>query len=109
MQVTLFTADGKPIAERIVFINNNYYYFITDLHAPEKNLTPKGKNILQVDVGDTLLTNLSIAVTDAATTPPDDEEENIFSNILLSSDIKGYVHNPAYYFSGTADSIQPAS
>lgn len=106
MQVTVFTEDKVPVAERIVFINNNNYYFITDLYASEKKLTPKGKNVLQLLVGDTLLTNLSISVTDASTTPPDEEEENIFSNILLSSDIKGYVHNPAYYFSGNADSLK---
>lgn len=105
MQVTVFTEDKQPVAERIVFINRNNYYFITDLHATEKNLKPKAKNVLQVDLSDTLLSNLSISVTDAGTSPPDDEEENIFSHILLSSDIKGYVHNPAYYFSSNADSV----
>lgn len=106
MQVTVFTEDRQPVAERIVFVNRNNYYFITDLHATEKNLKPKAKNVLQVDVGDTLLTNLSVSVTDAATTPPDDEEENIFSHVLLSSEIKGYVHNPAYYFSNNSDSVK---
>jgi hypothetical protein len=106
LQVTVFTEDRIPVAERIVFINNNNYYFITDIHASEKRLTPKGKNVIRFDISDTLFTNLSVSITDAATTPPDDEEENIFSNILLSSDIKGYVHNPAYYFSGTADSLK---
>lgn len=106
MQVTVFTEDKQPIAERIVFINHNNYYFLTDIHAIEKNLAKKAKNTLQIDVGDTLLTNLSISVTDAGTSPPDDEEGNIFSHILLSSDIKGFVYNPAYYFSNTTDSVQ---
>jgi len=106
MQVTIFTEDMFPIAERIVFINQNNYYFTTDLHATQKNITKKGKNILQIDVGDTLLTNLSISVTDAGINPADKEEENIFSHLLLTSDIKGFVYNPAYYFSNNSDSVQ---
>lgn len=106
VQVTLFNSNQQPLAERIVFVNHNNYYFITDIHTQEKNLTRKAKNVLQVDVGDTLLSNLSISVTDAGPTQPQKDEENIFSHVLLSSDIKGYVHNPGYYFSGTADSIQ---
>lgn len=104
VQVTVFTSDRKPLAERIIFLDNNDYYFITDLHAATKNLTKKAKNVLQVDVGDTLFTNLSISVTDAGTSGP--AEENIFSRVLLSSDVRGYVHNPAYYFTYGNDSTQ---
>lgn len=106
MQVTLFTEQGQALAERIVFINHDTYYFITDLHATTKNLGPKAKNVLQIDIGDTLVSNISIAVTDAGTNTFQREEENIYSHILLSSDIKGYVYDPAYYFSSTADSVQ---
>jgi hypothetical protein len=106
MQVTIFAEDEHPVAERIVFVNQENYYFITDLHAEEKNFTKKGKNVLQIDVGDTLLTNLSISVTDAAVNPPDKAEENIFSHLLLTSDIKGYVYHPAYYFSDNSDSVR---
>ncbi len=106
MQVTLFTDQGQAIAERIVFVNHDTYYFITDLHATTKNLAPKAKNVLQIDIGDTLVSNISIAVTDAGTNTFQRDEENIYSHILLSSDIKGYVYNPAYYFSSTADSVQ---
>jgi hypothetical protein len=106
MQVTLFTDKGQAVAERIVFINHDTYYFITDLHATTKSLAPKAKNVLQIDIGDTIVSNISIAVTDAGTNTFQRDEENIFSHVLLTSDIKGYVYNPAYYFSGNADSVQ---
>jgi hypothetical protein len=105
VHITLFTDNGRALAERIVFVNHNNYYFITDIHTKEKNFSKKGKNSIQVDVGDTLVSNLSVSVTDAGNTTASREEENIFSHILLSSDIKGYIFNPAYYFSGTADSV----
>jgi hypothetical protein len=104
VQVTVFAEGGQPLAERIIFVNHNSYYFITDIHTNEKNLTKKAKNIIQIDVGDTLVSNLSVSITDAGTTPSMDEE-SIYSHVLLSSDIKGYVHDPAYYFSSTADSV----
>jgi hypothetical protein len=106
LQLTVFNAAQIPVAERLVFVNHNNYYFITDLHAPEKNFTKRGHNTLQIDVGDTMLTNLSVAVTDAGLNPVTKNEENIFSNLLLTSDLKGYVYNPAYYFSSDADSVK---
>ena len=106
LQLTVFNAAQIPVAERLAFINHNNYYFATDLHAVEKNFTKHGHNTLQVDVGDTLLTNLSMAITDASVNPISKNEENIFSSLLLTSDLKGYVYNPAYYFSNDADSVK---
>jgi hypothetical protein len=106
MQVTVFNASQVPVAERIVFINRDNYYFNTDLHAVDKHLDKRGHNALQVDVGGNLLSNLSISVTDADLNPPSDNEENIFSSLLLSSDLKGYIYNPAYYFSSDDDSVK---
>ncbi len=104
VQLTLFDAEKKPVAERIFFVNNQHYYFITDAHAAEKNLEPRKKNVLQIDVGGTLVSNLSISVTDAELTQPTSHKENIFSELLLSSNLKGFVHNPAYYFNSNNDS-----
>ena len=104
MQVTLFSPDEKPLAERIVFINQFTISFITDLNIALKDAGQKKKNVLQIDVPDSLNCNLSIAVTDADLNPLQDND-NIFSHLLLTADVKGYIHNPAYYFSGDADSL----
>jgi hypothetical protein len=107
VQLTVFNAAQIPVAERIVFINHGNYYFITDLHAIEKDITKRGHNTLQVDVGGNLISNLSISVTDENLNPEQPEkEENIFSNLLLTSDIKGSVYNPDYYFSSDEDSVK---
>lgn len=105
VQVTLFTKDHKPVAERIVFVNKQDYYFITDLNSALKNVEKRRKNVFQVDVPDTISTNLSVSVTDAGVNPHQKGEEDIFSGVLLTSDIKGYVHHPGYYFSSEADSV----
>ena len=106
LQLTIFSPDQKPLAERIVFVNKQDYYFITDLNSPLKGFEKRKKNVIQVDVPDTIRTNLSVSVTDAGINPRLNGEEDIFSNVLLTSDIKGYVHNPAYYFSNESDSVK---
>ena len=40
----------------------------------------------------------SVSVTDANTVKTDSLSENIRTNLLLTSDLKGYIHNPGYYF-----------
>ena len=105
MQVSLFNKATLPVAERLVFIKNNNEYFMTDLHIIEKNMKKKGRNVLQVDVGGSLKSNLSVSVTDADLDIRPSATSNIFSQLLLSADLKGNIYNPAYYFSSDADSV----
>jgi len=104
IQLTIFSPDEKPLAERIVFINLADFSFNPSVNASEKNLGRRQKNVIQIDIPDTVSTNLSIAITDAGLNYKQ-STDNIFSTVLLTSDIKGYVYNPAYYFSTYADSI----
>lgn len=106
IQVTVFTEKQQPLAERVVFVRPTDYYFITDLNLPLKATNKRGRNVIQIDVSDTLNTNLSISVTDADLNPPVKGAEDIYSGIFLSSDLKGYIHNPGYYFSSDVDSVQ---
>jgi hypothetical protein len=103
LQITLFTEDWKPVAERIAFVNNNDYEFIPSIRPLVKGLEKRKKNVVEVNVGDTLLANMSIAITDAEL--PADKSDNIISRLLLSSELKGKINNAAYYFSSNADSV----
>jgi len=105
LQVTVFTDMNIPVAERVVFVNNNEYSFTPQLAILSKNTNKRGSNNLQIEVPDTLKSNLSIAVTDATADGDFPSDDNIISHLLLLGDIRGYVHNPYYYFSGTADSL----
>jgi len=105
LTVTLFSASWKPVAERIVFVNNNDYSFTTAISA-KGNMAKRGRNEIEINVPDSIQGNLSIAVTDAGLL--NDNSENIISNLLLKSEIKGRVNNPAYYFSSQEDSVKDA-
>ena len=103
VQFSLFTNDWLPIAERIILVNNRLHEYNANLNVGIANINKRGKNVLEIIVKDTAASNMSIAITDASIVMP--EQQTIYSDFLLSSDIKGKVYNPAYYFSSDADSI----
>lgn len=105
LQVTLFSEDWQPIAERVLLVNNDNYTFNAKINTLKADLNVRAKNEFEVEVADTVLSNLSLSVTDAAIIGKSDEN-NIISGMLLTGDIKGYVHNPAYYFSNNSDSVR---
>lgn len=103
LQVTVFNDRWEPLAERIVFVNNDNYKFAASLTTPITSFSKRGKNIFEINVEDTLLANMSISITDAEIGRTS-TEDNIISGLLLSGDIKGAVYNPTYYFANKADS-----
>ena len=103
VQISLFTYDWLPIAERIILVNNRLHEFNAQLSIQIANINKRGKNVLDLYVKDTTAANMSLAITDASAVIP--EQQTIYSDFLLSNDIKGRVYNPAYYFSSDADSV----
>lgn len=103
LQFSLFTYDWIPVAERIIFVNNHLHEFNAKVNPIYTNLDKRAKNSLEIVVSDTSMTNMSIAITDASILM--NEPHTIFSDFLLSNELRGYIHNPAYYFTSDADTI----
>lgn len=102
--ITLFDGSWNAVAERVTFINNHEYSFPAELNVEHWGLSKRARNEIQIKIPDSIVTNLSIAITDAAIEK--DTNNTIISHLLLTSDLKGKVHNPAYYFSGKEDLLQ---
>ncbi|QKJ29385.1 hypothetical protein HQ865_06320 [Mucilaginibacter mali] len=102
IQFTLFSAEMTPLAERLVFINHNDY--LRSVIKPDKEVYSKrGKVNMDITVtdagGQPISGNFSVSVTDEGKVKPDENNEtSILSNLLLTSDIKGYIEQPNYYF-----------
>jgi hypothetical protein len=103
VQISLFTDDWKPIAERIILVNNRLHEFNAQVSIQIANVNKRGKNVIELYVKDTTAANMSMAITDASLVMP--EQQTIYSDFLLSNDIRGRVYNPGYYFSSDADSV----
>lgn len=102
-QFTLFSATGDPINERIAFVQGNDLMNLK-LSTAKKTYTPKEKIEVTLEALDqknsAIRGNFSVSVINEAAVPIDESKESsILSHILLSSDIKGYIEKPGYYFS----------
>ncbi len=106
VQITLFNAENNPLSERLSFVmptNGLNLTVKTDLPAyktrQKVKMTVNAKaNNLPI-VGD-----FSVSVTDEQKVPVDENSETtILSSLLLTSDLKGYIEKPNYYFNKTDD------
>lgn len=99
-QFTLFDADGLPVAERLVFINNHQQLDI-NITTSRQDYGPRQKVLMDIRVNDNagnpVKGEFSISVTDASVVKWDNER-GILASLLLTSDLKGYVEDPAFYF-----------
>jgi len=100
LQLTLFSPDYQPVAERLVFINHQTLSLSITPDQPSYH--KRQKVSLDLNTQDTMKAAtcaLSMAVTNESMLPYEDEgETTILSNLLLSSDLKGYIEKPNYYF-----------
>ncbi|MBS1597246.1 MAG: hypothetical protein JST75_03410 [Bacteroidetes bacterium] len=101
VQITVFDAKMVPFAERIVFVNNYQYRFTAQVKKEVVNLNKRGRNEISIEVPDSLSATLSVSITDGGMGY--DTASNIITDLLLSSDLKGNIVNPAYYFTGNPD------
>jgi hypothetical protein len=105
LTLTVLDADLNAVAERVTFINNGEYRFQTGMQVARWGLSKRARNEIEISLPDSIAAaSLSISVTDAAIDA--DTSENIYSALLLTGDLRGYIHNPAYYFANTDDSLQ---
>ncbi|WP_113663648.1 Ig-like domain-containing protein [Pedobacter nanyangensis] len=103
-QLTLFNERSEPISERLVFVLHPDAINLalkTDLPAYK----PRQKVKVSLDAkskGQPVVGDFSVSVTDESKVPSDENNETtILSSLLLTSDLKGYVEKPNYYFNKT--------
>jgi len=100
-QLTLFNAAGAVLAERLVFIANDAGIRITPLNITT-SFAPLSPVTMDFAVSDTaghpVSTSFSLSVRDRKTETPSSYSGNVMTDLLFSSDLKGYIDDPAWYF-----------
>ena len=95
-QLTVFDSSGRIQAERLFFIcPPKDAADSVKLTARTQRLTPCGK--VAIDVKTLPYATFSFSAMDNATMV-NGKVGNAMTWMLLSSDVKGYIHNPDYYF-----------
>jgi hypothetical protein len=99
-EVTLFNSNLMPIAERLIYINQNHKLNIT-AELSNGIYPTRGKVNMKISVkdenGDPVIANLGISAFDKIYQDPRDSN-NILTHYYLSTQIKGRIYNPSYYF-----------
>ncbi len=106
--VTLFSPTDEPICERLLFIQN-YDRLNLDINSDKNIYAKREKATIKLNAinraGNPADGHFSVSVTDESKVPVDENTENtILNNLLLTSDIKGYLEQPNYYFTDTSAS-----
>ncbi|WP_278704720.1 hypothetical protein [Parabacteroides goldsteinii] len=99
-EFTLFNGDMQPVAERLVYVHPEKKLQI-NIEPDKKTYVLREKATLKIKVTDgngvPVKTNLGLSVFDKAYINSADPV-NILTHCYLSSQIRGKIHNPLYYF-----------
>jgi hypothetical protein len=111
-QFTIFDNAGEPLNERIAFIRSNDLMALS-LKTAKTEYSSKEHVQVELEANDSkgklVPGNFSVTVIDESKVPMDESREStIFSNILLTSDLKGYIEKPNYYFIKETDEVNKA-
>ena len=95
-QLTFFDAEGHVLAERLFFIcpKRSTEHRVA-ISTPTDHLVPCGK--VRLDIQAQPHASLSLSAMDFATMT-NGKEGNMLTWMLLSSELKGYIAKPEYYF-----------
>ncbi|TSD66218.1 carboxypeptidase regulatory-like domain-containing protein [Inquilinus sp. KBS0705] len=101
VQLTLFSDRGIPLSERVVFIQHNDMLDLT-MAADKKIYSTRQKVKITVSAKNKALPvagSFSVSVIDESKVPfNENAETTILTNLLLTSEVKGYIEEPNYYF-----------
>lgn len=102
IHLLLLSSQGKIISERQIFVKSDKQT-TAHIQTDKETYTPREKVRLNITLQDAegkpAQGNFSIAVTDNADVLPD-SSYTIYTSLLLSSDLKGYIEDPGWYFCG---------
>lgn len=107
LHFTVFNRDGLPLAERLSFIDNGEYKSIPGIVPVKFSAEKRAANEWDINFPNSMLRSFSVSITDIPSFSFNDED-NIWSRLLLTSDLKGHINNPAWYFENQNDSTRLA-
>ncbi len=101
LQISLLNRAGNTLCDRFVFASPRAPLQISpkglkEIYAPYAPIRCE----LQLNnaIGEPMPGKLSVSIRDAVRSDYMEYDNNIFTDLLLTSDLKGYIHQPGYYF-----------
>ena len=97
----LIDEQGNALSERLIFVPDhkpNQWQITTDQPTYGKREKVSLQIAAKDNEGNPVEGTFSVSITDRKSIQPDSLADNILSNLLLTSDLKGHVEDPAFYF-----------
>ena len=97
----LIDEQGNALSERLIFVPDhkpNQWQITTDQPTYGKREKVSLQIAAKDSEGNPVEGTFSVSITDRKSIQPDSLADNILSNLLLTSDLKGYVEDPVFYF-----------
>ena len=112
VKITLFSQNGEPLSERLVFLQNPD---LLKLAISSDKASYQKRERVQINVNAKNKTGVgtdghfSVSVIDESKVPVDENNETtILSYLLLTADLRGYVEQPGYYFAHNTSETRAA-
>jgi hypothetical protein len=108
IQLSILDSTMKPLLERMIFNYRSDKILSIEANADKQTYGPRQKvniTILTGNVQDSMrVSSLSVSVVNSNKTTIDTPyRSSIFTSLLLSSEINGFIENPNYYFADSKD------
>lgn len=105
--VTLFSATGEPLCERLLFVQK-FDQLSLGVNSDKTIYSKRQKVSIILNAknraDEPSEGHFSVSVVDESKVPADENGENsILADLLLTSDLKGFIEQPGYYFKNISD------
>ena len=106
-RITLFSPELQPLCERLVFIQK-FDQLNLDVSSGKPRYKARDQTMIRLNVrtraDSAAIGHFSVSVTDESKVPVDENNETtILTDLLLTSDLKGNIEQPNYYFTNVTD------
>ena len=102
LHLVLIDSSLRTRSERILFVAHPHDRERWEAASDKPRYEPRQKVVIRIRLtaadSTPLGADCSVSVTDRKTVATDSLGEDIRANLLMTSDIRGYVRNPGYYF-----------
>ncbi|MBO5703597.1 MAG: hypothetical protein J6R91_03360, partial [Bacteroidaceae bacterium] len=109
-RIELFDRHGNSLASRMIYRKKQLKPLNIEVRQSKLQYEAHAPIALEMylsdETGKPVQANLSLSVREDAAELIASPRRTIDSELLLSSEIRGYIHRPDYYFEATADSVE---
>lgn len=110
--LTVFDDKGKPLCERLIFVENKQKRLQISVKTNKTNYSKREKVTVDIETknfeGKPVAVNLSFVVTNNSKITTPQYAEDLRAYMLLRSDLQGNIESPAYYFEDTTAAARRA-